>query len=120
MLCSHDLFKLMSVLICGRWLEIAQIIWKGLHYSTWGLVRLPKITCLAEQKGHGIVISELALTVLYGWVCCAWFSEGGDEMETDEEADGGEGEEAPVDDKAAVVFTTHTGGSFLFSLPYLA
>ena len=53
-------------------------------------------------------------------MCCAWFSEGGDEMETDEEADGGEGEEAPVDDKAAVVFTTHTGGSFLFSLPYLA
>ena len=45
-------------------------------------------------------------------------------METDEEADGAdgvEGEEAPVDDKAAIVFTTHTGGSFLFlfSLPYL-
>ena len=45
-------------------------------------------------------------------------------METDEEADradGGEGEEAPVDDIAAVVFATHTGGSFLFhfSLPYL-
>ena len=57
-------------------------------------------------------------------MCCAWFSEGGDETETDEEADGAdgvEGEEAPVDDKAAVVFTTHTGGSFLFlfSLPYL-
>ena len=38
-------------------------------------------------------------------------------METDEEeegAEGVEGEEAPVDDKAAVVFTAHKGGIFSF------
>ena len=35
-------------------------------------------------------------------------------METDEEEEGAEGEEAPVDDKAAVVFTAHKGGIFSF------
>ena len=44
-----------------------------------------------------------------------YFSDGDNDMETDEEAEGaegGEGFEAPVDDKATVVFTGHKGSFF--------